>query len=360
MTDPETLGQQGQGQLGQRPYVEHRSAIVTGDFVGSAWDASPILTPYAQGIADAYPVQVPWFLSIPIQTQATTNPATPIFYAAQSRPQLYDVLIIGASVAANYNDWFTAMAINNLSIQISHQETGVPWVEPIAIGYAPLFSLAGFTTTTPPGSLVFPKTPIQRWPDAFFFPKNTLLKYQWVQMTRVPLPAVKVVLTFIGIQLVKDGEAPKFVRLPDGSMVKVGYRIPWFGVVPYGRRPATGRVFGDFSLPAGEQYTQFLPPSDCNIEIHDVYANFTAAFVDSRNYTAKLANLRAKDDWTPGFTPSMGFTSDELKINPSAPFCQPYVIETRHRLSIVEQNNAIFDTPIGATLTFRGVRRCLY
>jgi hypothetical protein len=340
---------------------EHRSAIVTGDFVGSAWNTSPYLTPYAQAIADAYPVQVPWYLSIPINTQATSSAYLPIFYGASSRPQQFDVLIIGASLRVDFNQYFLATSpVNSLSIQISHQETGIPWVEPIAIGYVPLLALSGITFTPPAGSAILPKMPLSRWPDAFFFPRNTLLKFQWTQYTPLPLQPVQTVLTFVGIQLVRDGPAPEFVTLPDGSIVRVGSRIPWFGVVPYGRRSATGRFFGDFSLPAGEQYMQFLPPSDCNVELHDVYANFTAAFIDSRNYTAKLSNLRAGDDWTPGFSPSMSFSGDELKAHNANPFTKPYVIELRHRLGVVEQNNSTFDTKFGASLTFRGVRRCLY
>jgi hypothetical protein len=345
----------------------HHAPILTGNFVGSSWDASPfLLTPYAQAIADAYPIQIPWYLSIPITTKASAigpnAPLFPQFYGAQSRPQQYDVLILGFSLAANFNDWFTARTVNRLSIQITHQETGIPWVEPIAIGYAPLLSLAGLSVTPPPGGTLFPRMPIMRLPEAFFFPRNTLLKYQWTQMTTDSLPPVTVVLTFHGIQLVMDAnkEAPRYVTMPDKTIVKVGSRVPWFGVVPYGRRGAVGRFFGDFTLPTGEQYVQFLPPSDCNVELHDVYANFTATFIDSQNYTVKLNNLRAGSDWTPGFTPSMAFAGDELKANPAAPFTKPYVIELRHRLSVVEQNNAIADTPNACTLTFRGVRRCQY
>lgn len=341
-----------------------KSKIVTGDYVGSAWDTSPCWTPYAEAIAASYPIQVPWYLSFPINTQADTPgvlPIIPKFYGAQSRPQMYDVIILGASLRVEFAAYFANPGqINNLSIQISHQETGVPWVEPIAIGYAPILALAGLTMTPPAGSAIFSKNPISRWPDAFFFPRNTLLKFQWCQYTSMPMPAVQTVLTFVGVQLVRDGPAPEWVNLPDGSTVKVGSRIPFYGVVPYGRRSATGRIFGDFRLPTGEQTMQFLPPSDCDVELHDVYANFTAAFVDSRNYSAKLSNLRAGSDWTPGFSPSMSFSSDELKAYNANPFTKPYLLEYKHRLGIIEQNNAMFDTPIGATLTFRGVRRCLY
>lgn len=340
--------------------TDHRSAIVTGDFVGPAWDSSPILTPYAQAIADSYPVQVPWFLSFPITTLQDTGPLFPIIQATQTRPQQYDVLIIGANITANFNDWYTLLKLNNLSIQISHQETGIPWVEPVMVGFAPLLAVGGFSTTLPPGSAVMPTMNNMRLPDAFFLPRQTVLEFQWTQVTTLQLPPISIILTFIGIQLMKDGPPPEFVTLPNGSIIRVGSRIPWFGVVPYGRRFNPGRLFGDFVLTAGDQYMQFLPPSDCNVEVHDVYSNFTAAYTQSQNYAAKLSNMRAVNDWTPGLAPIMSIAGDELKKNPALPFCMPYVLERGHRFGIVEQNNSVVDTPVGCTLTFRGVRRCQY
>jgi hypothetical protein len=130
--------------------------------------------------------------------------------------------------------------------------------------------------------------------------------------------------------------------------------------VPYGRRQTNARVFGDVTLRAGEQIMQFLPPADCNIELHDTYVNFTAGFTNSQNFAAKLSNMRARNDWTPGLAPLMSVAHDELKNNPALPFCRPYTLEAQHRMGIVEQNNSTVNSPIGGVITFRGVRRCMF
>jgi len=261
---------------------------------------------------------------------------------------------------ANFNDWFNNVLLNNLAIQISHQETGIPWVEPVVVGYAPILSVAGLAVSPPANTVFYPRMPVMRLPEAFFLPRNTLLEFRWTQYTTMQLPPVSVVLTLIGVQLIRNGPAPEAVAMPDGSIINVGSRVPWFGVIPYGHRGATGRVFADTTLKAGEQYMQFLPPSDCDIELHDVYSNFTAGYPGSQNYMAKFSNMRAPNDWTPGMSPAMSFAHDELKVNPALPFCKPYLLEFGHRLGVVEQNNATVDTPQGCLLTFRGVRRCQY
>src|SRR6266540_2016116 len=67
--------------------------IETGDWVGSAWASSPKWTPYAQAIAAHYPIQVPWYSTHSVTPSVLTTVPT----AVVTRPNLYDVLIIGAS-----------------------------------------------------------------------------------------------------------------------------------------------------------------------------------------------------------------------------------------------------------------------
>src|SRR6266508_556788 len=69
--------------------------IETGDWVGSACRSSPKWTPYAQAIADHYPIQVPWYSTHTV----TPNNVNSIPTVVVTRPNLYDVLIVGASAA---------------------------------------------------------------------------------------------------------------------------------------------------------------------------------------------------------------------------------------------------------------------
>src|SRR5262245_5139154 len=117
--------------------TQHRT-IETGDFVGAAWGASPYaLTPYAEAIASHYPIQVPWLLSTPITIGGATPGPGPL--VVSTRPQLYDVLIVGMSaravnVIADTGESFVEV----IGLQITHKETGIPWAAPNTLGFVPL------------------------------------------------------------------------------------------------------------------------------------------------------------------------------------------------------------------------------
>lgn len=341
------------GQIGSR-------RINTGDFVGSAWTASPQWSPYAQAIADHYPIQVPWF-----QTERVVLSNTPadlsIPVTVVTRPYLYDVLIFGISADQDAPIATAGMAYLN----ITHQETGIPWVAPGQIGYSPLPAFAGMTSIGSNGS---PIMNVMKLPEAFFLPKHTQLKLDWLRSELDVTPDVTIKLTLVGVQLINHSggfEAPKRVAIPDGE-IEVGSRIPWFATIPFGARPdtAASRLFFDYNLNALQQVVQYCPPNDCDVEIHDTYASFldsTFEFSGSLSLLrTKLDTTRVREDWTPQFTPPRAVFGSLIEINPAMPFPKPELLKTGRKLTITAQNNTTGNNMNEGTVTFRGVRQCLY
>jgi hypothetical protein len=123
------------------------------------------------------------------------------------------------------------------------------------------------------------------------------------------------------------------------------------------------RNIDDFSLPAGEQVTQFLPAANCNVEIHDAYANFLGQgvqFNTAQLLTVKLTDMGAKTYWTPNPSPVTPVFGGDLQVNPALPFPIPYLLRKGHRMQLTLQNNNGITPLLGGTLTFRGVRLCEY
>jgi hypothetical protein len=345
----------------------HVCRIETGDFVGSALKG-PEWTPYAQGIADHYPIQVPWYLSMKqVLTQAVVA-STQTPFVETTRPQLYDTLILGMSAL------ITGAAVNDngnyIYLQITDLETGIPWVAPNMIGYAPVAAFAGINAGPVTGTF-FP-TPVKKLPEAYFLPKGVRLKLDWfpIPESLIVTPNLTVVLTMIGVQLINHTtgfKAPDRVTMPNGDVIPVGSRLPWVGCVPFGRRnPTAGnRTIQGFSLPRGEQATQFLPPVDCNVELHDTYANFLAQSVtpitDKTVFKFKLQDMRSEGDWTPELSPAPAGFGNEEQIQPSMPFVKPHLLRKGHRPALVMLNNSPIDLTLNrATVTIRGVRLCEY
>src|SRR5215475_13989592 len=143
---------------------QSRSKILTGDWVGSAWGSSPEWTPYAQAIADAYPIQTPLFMTkaVTVSGIGSSNPQPVV---QTTSPFFYDALIIGMSAALS-----TENDTDHIGVQITHLETGIPWAVPNVVGCALIGALFGIDLNV---------NPIIRLPEAFFLPARTRLKFEW-------------------------------------------------------------------------------------------------------------------------------------------------------------------------------------
>lgn len=331
--------------------------IDTGDWVGSTWVSSPNWTPYGEAIAAHYPIQVPLFLTT-LATLSNTPLDLTIPINVLTRPLLYDCLIWGMSA-------FQSPDVNTAGqtyLNISDQERGIPWVAPNTVGYAPLPAFAGMTSNSAFGG---PFMFITRLPEMFFLPKHTQLKLEFLRSRLDVTPSVNVILTMLGVQLINHlGQTPKEIQMPNGDIIAVGSRMPWFGCVPFGgrRNDAGSRAFFDYELLRLQQTVSYFPPSDCNIEIHDTYASFLdSSFEIATNdglFRTKIDDTRIREDWTPQFVPVDGVFGSMRNIPQQLPFTKPHLQFKDHKMLMVAQNNDS-DTDVNdGTVTFRGVRRC--
>jgi hypothetical protein len=270
-------------------------------------------------------------------------------------PQQYDWLIFGASAVC------TEFALDNgnfIFLNITDQGTGIPWAVPNKLGAFPLPSIAGINLTPAHAQQLL--MPIVRMPEAFFLRAGTELKIDFSIIAPGPVVNTRVIFTLHAVQLIR-GQAPEFITMPNGDEIRVGSRMPWFATVPMGEFQS--RAIDDFGLPAGEQITQFLPPSSCNVEIHDSYANFLKVAADyntAQLLTVKLTDMGAKTFWTPNPSPVTSIFGGDLQVNPAMPFPAPYLYRKGHRMQLTLQNNNGITPLNGGTLTLRGVRLCEY
>lgn len=342
--------------------------LETGDFVGSALKG-PKWTPYAQAIGNHYPIQVPWYQTKRQTLTLGLNALTQTPVTQITRPQLYDVLIMGMSVICS-GSVATLDNGNYIYLNITDLQTGIPWCAPNMIGYAPVLAYAA--AIADPSTGTFFPTPVSKLPESYFLPRGTSLKLDWypIPIDYINPVNLTVTLTMIGVQLVNPtpgSMAPRKVTMPNGNEIGVGSRVPWFGTVPFGRRPVTAgsRALGSFTLPAGEQATQLLPPINCNVELHDSYANFLAQTVlpptaSKPNFVVKWSDRRSVGDWTPELSPASAMFGNEEYVYPQMPFVKPHLLRTGHRGELVFQNNDTSEVVTQGTATFRGVRLCEY
>ena len=327
------------------------------DVIGSAWTGAR-WSPFAETVASCYPNQVPWFHTTAISL-APGSGNVPPRTTTLVRPQKYDILIFGASAQsgdANLNN------LQSLLLNVTHMETGIPWVAPNNIGYSPVLSFAGLNFNNP--------MPIQRLPEVFYFPKLTTLKLDWtVAQSGSIIDTITTNFTLLGVQLIHPDpnySAPDIIIMPTGEHVGLRSRMPWFASVPFGARPASSapRLLYDWALAPQDQRVQFLPPVDCDVEIHDCSANFTANAQLFAGNTAllscKLSEMRAKDDWTPDLAPVTAVFGNQQQIYPNMPFTRPHVVRKGYRTAVVMQNNDPTNQVNRGIITFRGVRRCEY
>jgi hypothetical protein len=323
----------------------------TGDWVGSAW-RGPEWTPYAQLIADYYSQQVPWYVT----TEADLAAPPPVSRLTRVlAPQQYDTLIFGASAVC------TEFGLDNgnfIFLNVTDQGSGIPWAVPNKLGAFPLPAIAGINLT--PAHAQRLRMPVIKMPEAFFLPAGTELKIDWSIIAPGPVVNTRAILTFAGVQLIR-GRAPEFITMANGDEIRVGSRLPWFATVPMGEFQS--RHIDDFRLPPGQQVSQYLPAANCNVEIHDAYANFlknAADYNTAQLLTVKLIDMGAKTFWTPNPSPVTSVFGGDLQVNPAMPFPAPYLLRKGHRMQITMQNNNPITPLTGGTLTFRGVRLCEY
>lgn len=327
--------------------MTHRNDINTllnnGDYIGSDW-MGPLWTPYSERIASHYRRIVPWYMSVSTNLTAPPSRNTVLTEHAQ-----HDVLIFGASAVVT--EAATDPDGQSIYLQVTDEETGLTWAAPNVLNSAPLPAYAGINLR---------RTSVLRLPDAYFLRKNTTLRLDW-SATAFADQAFDARLTFVGVQLIDpfSGETPKEIVMPDGMTIRVGDRVPWFGTCGLGERDdATALEGAGFFMGALEQRAQFLVSADCDIEIHDCYANFVGKF-DMRDLLVKLVDMGTPTNWNPTKSPVTGVFGGELDINPGLPFVKPYLLKKGHRINVLSQLNAAFSVSNGL-LTFRGVRLCEY
>lgn len=338
--------------------------IDTGDFVGNAWNSSPRWTPYGRAIAAHYPIQVPLFQSIPV-TLSNVPADLSIAQVILTRPQQYDVLIWGLSASQSP----TIQQAGQAYLNITHEETGVPWVVPNQIGYAPLPAFAGMNTV---GGFGGPNMPVMRLPEMFFLPKNTRLRLSFLRSRLDVTPSVNILMNLHGVQLINHRfgfQTPDKITMVNGEEIPVGSRVPWLACIPYGARPnvAAGRAFFDYELIGLQQTVSYTPSSDCDVEICDIYASFLDStfenFADVRLLRTKLDDTRERNDWTPQFIPVQSIFGSMINLDPCMPYPKPHILRADHKILMTAQNNDTggISNPVNdGTVTFRGVQRCKY
>src|SRR5262245_21917680 len=122
--------------------------------------------------------------------------------------------------------------------------------------------------------------------------------------------------------------APLTVPMPDGRIIEVGSRIPWLGTTGVGLRDDTFASQGPgYALAPRNQRTQFLVSANCDVELHDLYANFITGAVNTANLVFKLVDMGTSTYWNPSKSPVTSIFGSELQVNPAMPFTKPYLLK---------------------------------
>jgi hypothetical protein len=146
--------------------------------------------------------------------------------------------------------------------------------------------------------------------------------------------------------------------MPNGNEIEVGSRLPWFSTVPLGTYQS--RSADDFQLGPNEQAAQFLPPTECDVEVHDAYSNCIANLgAGQSSFLIKLTDMGAHTYWTPAQALVLALFGQEGNVTPARPFMKPYLLKKGHRIQATVQNNtgATIESPV---MALRGVRLCEY
>lgn len=305
----------------------------------------PTWTPYAQAIADEYAIIVPFYMTVPTQLTGSVRQQTTV----TTPGHLYDVLLLGAQIDMGSNS--NGDNGQTIFLQVADAKSGIPWVAPAPVNAAPAVAFGGSR---------FQPSPILQLPEAFFLPKNTELNHNWSVLSTT---ATGGTLTWIGVQLIqpRKGKAPESVKLPTGQTVQVGSRMPWFSTIGLGTEIS---ILGALSYALGpfNRYRNFTAPDGCEIEIHDVQANyFTQGGVSStpNNILLGFSDRGQRENFQINLTPSPSLAGDVTKAYTSLPFVKPYRLKAGNRYQVSSLNlNA--STINNAYLTLRGVRLSEY
>lgn len=329
--------------------------IQTGDYVGAAWKG-PLWTPFAEAIAAEYNTHLPWFFNAAVDLGVPPqrlNRLTP--------PYEHDVIIFGAHIAGN------AAQLPFVFVNITHRESGVPWAAPTVLPFIPLTALGGINVNNMPNL---------KFPEVFFLPARTQLQLDFVTMDPAVGDVDPLVVTLIGVQLVspKRGRAPDKVTMPNGQRVRTDERLPLFMTMGLGKRTPSA-AYARFDMAAGDvQVLQYLPPLNCDAEIHDLCANVISPAFDFINVAQgtsflrfKLTVMGAENQWTPNLSPLIttfggpgGGTGGATLVYPALPYTKPYLLPRGRRIQILQQNTNSLLAFTNGNLTFRGVRLCEY
>lgn len=308
----------------------------------------PEWTPYAQAIAEAYSTIVPFYLTVP----TTLTGATRERKTFKTDPYQHDVLIFGAHV--NIGNVDSGDSGQQVFLQVADLRTGIPWATPNSVNGSPATAFGG--------SQVQPM-PILRLPEAFFLPRFVELQHDWKMINAATVTGGSI--TWVGVQMINHcPENPQVdcVTMPDGRTIKVGSRLPWFSTLGLGRESWSANSL-TFNMNAGSHYLSYTPPQDCDIEIHEINANFFSQAGVSSNpqlIQVKISDAGEREMWTPDLAPSPAVLGSFSQAYPSLPFTKPYILKKGHRLQFLVRNGNP-STAIGnAYATIRGVRLCEY
>jgi hypothetical protein len=316
-----------------------KNHLPTGNRIGADW-CGPRWTPFAEAIAANYGVIVPWFFNTRVDLVDALSRFTTL-----TQPQQFDVLIFGAHIQG------TAAQLPSIRLQITHKQSGVPWAVPNVNPFFPVTAIAGVNNNAMPNL---------KMPEVFFLPARTQLKLDWSCDPSVIGNIDPFLFTLIGMQLTipHKGYSPNKIAMPDGNVIRADSRLPLFMTMGVGRR----NLAGVFTSTAGGQDVQYLPPISCDIEIHDLAANFFSTFTIAAavNITVKLTATGVENQWTPNYSPVTAVFGSETRVFPALPYCAPNVIPKGHRIQITTQNNNAAGSLQNGLFTFRGVKRCEY
>ena len=318
--------------------------INTGNII-NYW--GPKLTPYARAIMSSYRRCEPLFLNIPTTLTGVVREQRTVI----NEPFEYDVLIIGANI--NMGTASNGSNGQQIFLNVSDLQTGIDWSTPGPIDCSPAVAYGGSRHNA---------MPVLQLPEAFFLPAGVRLRHLWRMIGQT---ATGGTLTWIAIQLIDPigGKRPSSVQMPDGSVIPVGSRIPWFSTIGLGTeisvlgspRYVLARDYGT--------YVQFCPAADCEIEIHDIVCNFFTqgddVSTDPENILIGLADRQEPRFWTPVNAPSTAVFGDYNKAYIGLPLTKPYLLKKGHRLQITTQNGNNLEIN-NAFVTVRGVRKCDY
>jgi hypothetical protein len=142
--------------------------------------------------------------------------------------------------------------------------------------------------------------------------------------------------------------------MPDGSVVAVGSRVPWFSTIAIGDYRSNNQ--SDFQLDAGAEVSRFFPPAGCDTEIQGAYINLTPE--NAHLITLKLTDMGEQVFWTPSREQALMLCGYRHMANPAEPLVKPYLLKKGHRLRIVSLNNVAANIAQSGVITLRGVQRC--